>query len=155
GLTVQNFVSAATGIGVAMALTRAFARSGGRDLGNFWVDLTRATLYVLLPLAIVVALTFVALGLPQSLDASFAATTLEGSQQVLATGPVASQEAIKQLGTNGGGFFNVNAAHPFENPNAFSNYLNIVAMLGVSTALVYAFGAILGRRRQGWALISV
>lgn len=155
GLTVQNFVSAATGIGVAMALTRAFVRSGERELGNFWVDLTRATLYVLLPLALVVALAFVAVGLPQSLDASFVATTLEGAQQTIATGPVASQEAIKQLGTNGGGFFNVNAAHPFENPNAFSNYLNIIAMLAVSAALVYAFGQMVGSRRQGWALISV
>ena len=155
GLTVQNFVSAATGIGVAMALTRAFMRSGVDELGNFWVDLTRATLYVLLPLAIVVALVFVAMGLPQSLDASFVATTLEGAQQTIATGPVASQEAIKQLGTNGGGFFNVNAAHPFENPSAFSNYLNIIAMLSVSSALVYAFGQMVGSRRQGWALILV
>jgi K+-transporting ATPase ATPase A chain len=155
GLTVQNFVSAATGIAVAMALTRAFVRSGVHELGNFWVDLTRATLYVLLPLAIVVALVFVALGLPQSLDATFAATTLEGAQQIIATGPVASQEAIKQLGTNGGGFFNVNAAHPFENPSAFSDYLNIVAMLTVSAAMVYAFGQMVGSRRQGWALLSV
>ena len=155
GLTVQNFVSGATGIGVAMALTRAFVRSGVNELGNFWVDLTRATLYVLLPLAIVVALVFVAMGLPQSLDPSFVATTLEGAQQTIAIGPIASQEAIKQLGTNGGGFLNVNAAHPFENPNAFSNYLNITAMLGVSAALVYAFGQMVGSRRQGWALISV
>lgn len=155
GLTMQNFVSAATGIAVAMALTRGFVRSGVDALGNFWVDLTRATLYVLLPLAIVVALIFVALGLPQSLDASFVATTLEGAQQTIATGPVASQEAIKQLGTNGGGFFNVNAAHPFENPSAFSNYLNIIAMLSVSSALVYAFGQMVGSRRQGWALLSV
>lgn len=155
GLTVQNFVSAATGIGVAMAVTRAFMRAGVNELGNFWVDLTRATLYVLLPLAIVVALVFVAMGLPQSLDASFVATTLEGAQQTIATGPVASQEAIKQLGTNGGGFFNVNAAHPFENPNAFSNYLNIIAMLSISAALVYSFGQMVGNRRQGWALISV
>ncbi|HTN60892.1 MAG TPA: potassium-transporting ATPase subunit KdpA [Devosia sp.] len=155
GLTVQNFVSAATGIAVAMALTRAFMRSGAQTLGNFWVDLTRATLYVLLPPAIVVALVFVALGLPQTLDASFVATTLEGAQQTIAIGPVASQEAIKQLGTNGGGFFNVNAAHPFENPSAFSNYLNIIAMLSVSAALVYAFGQMVGSRRQGWALLSV
>jgi K+-transporting ATPase ATPase A chain len=155
GLTVQNFVSAATGIGVAMALTRAFVRSGVGELGNFWVDLTRATLYVLLPLAIIIALAFVAMGLPQSLDASFVATTLEGTQQTIAIGPAASQEAIKQIGTNGGGFFNVNAAHPFENPSAFSNYLNIIAMLSVSAALVYAFGEMVGSRRQGWALISV
>lgn len=155
GLTVQNFVSAATGIAVAMALTRAFISSGAHELGNFWVDLTRATLYVLLPLAIVVALAFVAMGVPQSLDASIAATTLEGVQQAISTGPVATQEAIKQLGTNGGGFFNTNAAHPFENPTAFSNYLNIVAMLSVSAALVYAFGQMVGSRRQGWALLSV
>lgn len=155
GLTVQNFVSAATGIAVAMALTRAFVRSGVHELGNFWVDLTRATLYVLLPLAVVVALAFVAMGLPQGLDASFVATTLEGAQQTISTGPVASQEAIKQLGTNGGGFFNTNAAHPFENPSAFSNYLNIVAMLAVSSALLYAFGQMVGNRRQGWALIAV
>lgn len=155
GLTVQNFVSAATGIAMALALTRAFARSGAQTVGNFWVDLTRATLYVLLPLAIVVALAFVIMGLPQTLDASVGATTLEGAQQTIALGPVASQEAIKQLGTNGGGFFNVNAAHPFENPTALSNYLNIVAMLGVSAALVYAFGQMVGDRRQGWAFLSV
>lgn len=155
GLTVQNFLSAATGIAVAMAVTRAFMRSNASALGNFWVDMTRATVYVLLPLSVVVALAFVAMGLPQNLDANFVATTLEGAQQTIATGPVASQEAIKQLGTNGGGFFNVNAAHPFENPNAFSNYLNIIAMLSISLALVYSFGQMVGNRRQGWALISV
>lgn len=155
GLTVQNFLSAATGMAVAIAVTRAFLRSGVTELGNFWVDMTRATLYVLLPLALVVAIAFVAMGLPQTLDAQITAHTLEGARQVIATGPVASQEAIKQLGTNGGGFFNVNAAHPFENPSAFSNYLNIVAMLGVSTALVYTFGALVGSRRQGWAFIAV
>ncbi len=110
---------------------------------------------MLLPLAIIVALAFVAMGLPQTLDASVTATTLEGAQQTIALGPVASQEAIKQLGTNGGGFFNVNAAHPFENPTALSNYLNIVAMLGVSAALVYAFGQMVGDRRQGWAFLAV
>jgi potassium-transporting ATPase potassium-binding subunit len=155
GLTVQNFVSAATGIAMALALTRAFARSGAQTVGNFWVDLTRSTLYVLLPLAIVVAIAFVAMGLPQTLDASVTATTMEGAPQTLAFGPVASQEAIKQFGTNGGGFFNVNAAHPFENPTALSNYLNIVAMLGVSAALVYAFGQMVGDRRQGWAFLAV
>jgi K+-transporting ATPase ATPase A chain len=155
GLTVQNFVSAAAGIAMALALTRAFARSAAQTVGNFWVDLTRATLYVLLPLAIIVAIAFVAMGLPQTLDASVTATTVEGAQQTIALGPVASQEAIKQLGTNGGGFFNVNAAHPFENPNALSNYLNIVAMLGVSAALVYAFGQMVGDRRQGWAFLAV
>ncbi len=155
GLTVQNFVSGATGVAVAIALTRAFIGSGVKELGNFWVDLTRATLYVLLPLAIVVALVFVAMGLPQTLTAATAATTLEGANQTIALGPVASQEAIKQLGTNGGGFFNVNAAHPFENPNAFSNYLNIISMLLVPMALAFTFGQLVGNRRQGWAFISV
>jgi K+-transporting ATPase ATPase A chain len=155
GLTVQNFVSTASGIAIALAVTRAFARSGAETVGNFWVDLTRATLYVLLPLSVIVALAFVAMGLPQTLDASVAATTLEGANQTIALGPVASQEAIKQLGTNGGGFFNVNAAHPFENPTALSNYLNIVCMLSISSALVYAFGQMVGDRRQGWALLAV
>ncbi len=154
GLTVQNFLSAATGMALAIAFSRAFVRSKVSTLGNFWVDMTRATLYVLLPIAIVVALAFVAMGLPQTLDASVTATTLEGSQQVIALGPVASQEAIKQLGTNGGGFYNVNAAHPFENPTAWSNYLNIFAMLSISAALAYTFGQMVGNRRQGWALIS-
>ena len=154
GLTVQNFLSAATGIAIAMAVTRAFSRSKAQTVGNFWVDVTRATLYVLLPLAIIVALVFVAMGLPQTLDASVTATTVEGAHQTIALGPVASQEAIKQLGTNGGGFFNVNAAHPFENPTALSNYLNIVAMLSVSAALVYAFGQGVGDRRQGWAFLA-
>ncbi|MBO3761627.1 potassium-transporting ATPase subunit KdpA [Ciceribacter sp. L1K22] len=154
GLTVQNFLSAATGMALAVAVTRALARSKVSTLGNFWVDATRATLYVLLPMAIVVALAFVALGLPQTLQGSVTATTLEGANQVISLGPVASQEAIKQLGTNGGGFFNVNAAHPFENPTAWSNYLNIFAMLSISASLVYTFGQMVGNRRQGWALIS-
>jgi len=154
GLTVQNFLSAATGMALAIAVTRALARSKVSTLGNFWVDMMRATLYVLLPLAIVVALAFVAMGLPQTLDAAVTATTLEGTDQVISLGPVASQEAIKQLGTNGGGFFNVNAAHPFENPTAWSNYLNIFAMLSISAAMVYTFGQMVGNRRQGWALIS-
>ncbi len=155
GLTVQNFVSAAAGIAMALAVTRAFVRSSAKTVGNFWVDLTRATLYVLLPLAIIVALAFVAMGLPQTLDAATSATTLEGANQTIALGPIASQEAIKQLGTNGGGFLNVNAAHPFENPGALSNYLNIAAMLLVTGALVYAFGVMVGDRRQGWAFLAV
>ncbi|TCV73823.1 K+-transporting ATPase ATPase A chain [Neorhizobium sp. R1-B] len=154
GLTVQNFLSAAIGLALAIAVTRALARSKVSTLGNFWVDVTRATLYVLLPLAIVVALAFVAMGLPQTLAGSVTATTLEGANQVISLGPVASQEAIKQLGTNGGGFFNVNAAHPFENPTAWSNYLNIFAMLSISAAMAYTFGQMVGNRRQGWALIS-
>jgi K+-transporting ATPase ATPase A chain len=154
GLTVQNFLSGAVGIAMAMAFTRAFMRSQATTLGNFWVDMTRATLYVLVPLALVIALVFVWTGVPQTLDASVTATTLEGAQQVISLGPVASQEAIKQLGTNGGGFFNANAAHPFENPTAFSNYINIFAMLCVSSALVYTFGQMVGNRRQGWVLLS-
>ncbi|WP_313591771.1 potassium-transporting ATPase subunit KdpA [Agrobacterium cavarae] len=154
GLTVQNFLSAAVGMALAIALTRAFVRSQASTLGNFWVDMTRATLYVLLPIAVIVALAFVAMGLPQTMDASVTATTLEGSQQVISLGPVASQEAIKQLGTNGGGFFNANAAHPFENPTALSNYLNIFSMLAISAAFIYTFGQMVGSRRQGWVLLS-
>jgi potassium-transporting ATPase potassium-binding subunit len=154
GLTVHNFLSAATGMALAIAFTRAFTRSRIATLGNFWVDMTRATLFVLLPLSIVTAIVFVAMGLPQTLQASISATTLEGAHQIISLGPVASQEAIKQLGTNGGGFFNANAAHPFENPTAFSNYLNMFAMLSISAALVYTFGQMVGNRRQGWAMIS-
>lgn len=154
GLAVHNFVSAATGIALAMALTRAFSRSGATTVGNFWVDLTRSTLYVLLPIAIVIGIAFMALGLPQTLDGSVTATTLEGAQQTMALGPIASQEAIKQLGTNGGGFLNANAAHPFENPNAISNFINIFAMLMVTSALVYSFGEMVRNRRQGWAILA-
>jgi K+-transporting ATPase ATPase A chain len=154
GLTVHNFLSAATGMALAVAFTRALARSKVSTLGNFWVDMTRATLFVLLPMAVVVTIAFVAMGLPQTLEASVTATTLEGAQQVISLGPVASQEAIKQLGTNGGGFFNVNAAHPFENPTAWSNYLNMFAMLSISAAMVYTFGQMVGNRRQGWALLA-
>jgi K+-transporting ATPase ATPase A chain len=154
GLAVQNFLSAATGIALAIAVTRAFSRSKADTIGNFWVDATRATLYVLLPLSILLTVAFVLLGLPQTMDGSATATTLEGARQVITLGPVASQEAIKQLGTNGGGFFNANAAHPFENPNAITNYLNILAMMSISTALVYTFGQMAGNRRQGWVLMT-
>ena len=154
GLTVQNFVSAATGIALAVAVTRAFARSGAKALGNFWVDLTRATLYVLLPLSVVVAIAYAAAGVPQTLLAHVDATTIEGAKQTIALGPVASQEAIKQLGTNGGGFFNVNAAHPFENPNAWSNILSIWSMLLIPTALTFTFGHMVSDRRQGYALLA-
>ncbi len=153
GLTVQNFLSAATGMALAIAVTRAFARSSTRALGNFWVDMTRATLYVLLPLSIVVAVAFALSGVPQTLAGSVAATTLEGAKQTIALGPIASQEAIKQLGTNGGGFLNANAAHPFENPNAWSNVLSIWSMLLISTALPLTFGRMVGDRRQGMALL--
>jgi potassium-transporting ATPase potassium-binding subunit len=152
GLTVHNFLSAATGIALAVAFTRAFARSNARTLGNFWDDLVKTTLYVLLPISIVIALAFVALGMPQTLAGHVDATTLEGTQQAIAFGPVASQEAIKQLGTNGGGFFNANAAHPFENPSQWSNMLSIFAMLVLSAALPFMFGRMVGDSRQGRAL---
>jgi len=154
GLAAHNFLSAATGIALAFAVTRAFARSRVETLGNFWVDMTRATLFILLPLAFVVAIAFVALGVPQTLAGSVEATTLEGAKQTIALGPLASQEAIKQLGTNGGGFFNANSAHPFENPNAWSNVLQIWAMLVISTALPIAFGRMVGAKRQGYALLA-
>jgi K+-transporting ATPase ATPase A chain len=154
GLAVHNFLSAATGIALAIAVTRAFARASASTLGNFWVDVTRATLYVLLPVAFVVALGFIATGAPQTLAGSFEATTLEGAKQVISVGPMAGQEAIKQLGTNGGGFFNANSAHPFENPNAFANMLQIWAMLAISTALLVTFGKMVGDERQGWTLIA-
>ncbi|MGE0715085.1 MAG: potassium-transporting ATPase subunit KdpA, partial [Alphaproteobacteria bacterium] len=127
GLTVQNFVSAATGIAIAVAVIRGFARASARTLGSFWVDLTRITLYVLIPACIVLTLVFVWQGMPQTLDGTFDATTLEGAKQTIAVGPVASHEAIKMLGTNGGGFFNANSAHPFENPTPFSNFVEMVA----------------------------
>ncbi|PPE77895.1 potassium-transporting ATPase subunit KdpA, partial [Kaistia algarum] len=154
GLTVQNFLSAATGLALAVALVRAFARSGSPTVGNFFVDMTRSVLYVLLPLAIVCALVQVWMGVPQTLDAATTVTTLEGAKQTIALGPVASQIAIKQLGTNGGGFFNANAAHPFENPTALSNALEIWQMLVISTAIIFAFGRTIGDRRQARALIA-
>ncbi len=154
GLTVHNFVSAATGLAMAFALVRGFARAESATLGNFWVDLTRATLYVLLPFAIVLALALVALGVPQTLAGSIEATTLEGARQAIAIGPVASQEAIKELGTNGGGFFNANSAHPFENPNALSNLLEIFGLLLVPFASVFAFGRAVLDPRQGRAIAA-
>jgi K+-transporting ATPase ATPase A chain len=153
GLTVQNFLSAATGLALAVALVRGFARSRAAGVGNFFVDVTRSTLYVLLPLAFVTAIALVALGMPQTLQGSAPVTTLEGGQQILGLGPVASQVAIKQLGTNGGGFFNANAAHPFENPSALTNFLQTWQMLVVATALVFAFGRLVGDRRQGRAIL--
>lgn len=155
GLTVQNFLSAATGIAIAMALTRAFARSSAKTIGNFWVDLTRCTLYVLLPLSVLAALTLVLLGVPQTLSAYVEIATLEGVKQTLAVGPVASQLAIKQLGTNGGGFFNVNSAHPFENPNAWSNLLQMWAIIALPAALTYTFGRIVKDTRQGWVVLGI
>ncbi len=155
GLTVHNFLSAATGIALAIALVRGFARRSAQGVGNFWVDLTRCTLYILLPMSIVVALALIACGMPQNLSAYTEATTLDGVKQVIAQGPVASQIAIKQLGTNGGGFFNVNSAHPFENPNAISNLIEMWSILAISAALTYTFGRMVGNTRQGWALFAV
>jgi len=154
GLTVHNFLSAATGVVLAVALTRAFVRSKASTIGNFWVDLTRVILYVLLPLSVVVAILYGLSGVPQTLAGSVEATTLEGARQTIALGPIASQEAIKQLGTNGGGFFNANSAHPFENPSAWSNMLAIWSMLVISVALVFMFGAMVSDRRQGHALLA-
>lgn len=152
GLTVHNFVSAATGLAMAFALVRGFSRAESSTIGNFWVDLTRSTLYVLLPLSVVVALILVALGVPQTLAGSVEATTLEGGKQVISIGPVASQEAIKELGANGGGFFNANSAHPFENPNAWSNMLEIWAILVTPFATALAFGRAALDFRQGRAI---
>jgi K+-transporting ATPase ATPase A chain len=154
GLTVHNFVSAGSGLAMAFAFVRGFSRTESPTIGNFWVDLTRATLYFLLPLSIVFALVLVALGVPQTLEGSIDATTLEGVHQSISIGPVASQEAIKELGTNGGGFFNVNSAHPFENPNAFSNMLEIWALLVVPFATVFAFGRTVLDTRQSQAIAS-
>ena len=154
GLTVHNFLSAATGIALVIAVIRGFTRRSAQTIGNFWVDLTRATLYVMLPLSIVVALALIASGMPQNLSAYTEATTLEGAKQLIAQGPVASQIAIKQLGTNGGGFFNVNSAHPFENPNAISNFIEMWSILAISAALTYTFGRMVRDQRQGWALFA-
>lgn len=154
GFTVQNFASAATGIALAIALIRAFSRASGKAIGNFWVDLTRATLYVLLPICIVLTLVFVYLGVPQTLGPYVNATTLEGAQQTIAVGPVASQLAIKMLGTNGGGFFNANSAHPFENPDAISNLIQMLAIFAIGAALTNVFGRMVGNQRQGWAILG-
>jgi K+-transporting ATPase ATPase A chain len=155
GLTHQNFLSAATGIALAVALIRGFSRSSMRTIGNFWVDVTRCTLYVLLPICIVYALFLVWQGMPQTLGAYVEATTLEGAKQTIAVGPVASQVAIKMLGTNGGGFFNANAAHPFENPTALSNFVQMISIFALGAALTNVFGRMVGDQRQGWAILAV
>jgi potassium-transporting ATPase potassium-binding subunit len=154
GLAVQNFASAATGIALAVVLIRGFSRRSARTVGNFWTDMTRATLHVLLPLSVLIALALVWQGVPQNFDAYTAATTLEGAQQTIAQGPVASQEAIKMLGTNGGGFFNANSAHPFENPTPFSNLIQMVAIFAIGAALTNTFGRMVGDERQGWAILA-
>jgi len=155
GLTVQNFVSAAAGIAVAIAFTRGFARRSAATLGNFWVDLTRATLYLLLPISIVAALVMIASGVPQAMPDMVEWTTVGGELQRVALGPVASQEAIKMLGTNGGGIFNANSAHPFENPTAFTSLLQVVLIFAIPAALTHTFGRMVGNARQGWAIFAV
>src|SRR5437660_2456055 len=154
GLTQQNFLSAATGIVLAVALIRGFARASMRTIGNFWVDVTRCTLYILLPICIVYTLCLVAQGMPQTLGPYVEATTLEGAKQTIAVGPVASQIAIKMLGSNGGGFFNANAAHPFENPTALSNFVQMISIFAIGAALTNVFGRMVGNERQGWALLA-
>lgn len=154
GLTVQNFLSAAVGIAVAIAFARGFARKGASTIGNFWVDMTRATLYLLLPISIVLAVVFIALGMPQTLAGSLQATTLEGANQDIAVGPVASQIAIKMLGTNGGGFFNANAAHPFENMGPIVNLIQMLSIFAIGAGLTITFGRMVGDERQGWALLA-
>lgn len=154
GLTVQNFVSAGAGLAVAAAVARAFAADRGESLGNFWVDLTRVVLYVLLPLSLVTALALVAAGVPQSLLANVTAKTLEGADQIIALFPVASQEAIKQWGTNGGGIFNVNSAHPFENPTPLTNLIEVVSLNALAFGTVIAFGRVAGARKEARALLA-
>jgi K+-transporting ATPase ATPase A chain len=164
GLTVQNFMSAAVGIAIAIAFIRGFVRHNARTLGNFWVDMTRAILYVLLPLAIVVAMILVWQGDPQTFSPTVNATLTQSIQdsngnavtaQQIAVGPVASQIAIKHLGTNGGGFFNANAAHPFENPSPLSNFILMISELVIAVSLTYTFGKMVGDTRQGWMLLTV
>ena len=154
-LTVHNFVSAATGIVLAIVLIRGFARRSMQTLGNFWVDLTRCVVYLLLPISIVVGLVLIACGTPQNLSAYTDVATLEGAKQVIAQGPVASQEVIKMLGTNGGGFFNANSAHPYENPTALTNLIQMVLIFSIGGALTNVFGRMVGSQRQGWAIFAV
>jgi K+-transporting ATPase ATPase A chain len=154
GLTFHNFVSAATGIALAIALVRGFARHQGKTIGNFWVDLVRCTLRILMPLSLVIALVLVWQGVPQNLHPYVHATTVEGGEQVIPQGPVASQEAIKQLGTNGGGFFNANSAHPYENPTPFANLVAMLAIFAIGAPLTYTFGRMVKDQRQGWAILG-
>jgi len=154
GLTHQNYLSAATGIVLAVALIRGFARHSVRTVGNFWVDMTRCTLYILIPICVPFALFLVWQGIPQTLGPYVDATTLEGAKQTIAVGPVASQIAIKMLGTNGGGFFNANAAHPFENPTALSNFVQVISIFAIGAALTNVLGRMVGDQRQGWAVLA-
>jgi potassium-transporting ATPase potassium-binding subunit len=153
-LAIHNFLSAATGIAIAFALFRGFARRQAGGVGNFWADLTRVTLYILLPICVVYTLYLVLSGVPQTFAMSIDATTLEGAKQTLSLGPVASQEAIKMLGTNGGGFFNANSAHPFENPGAVTNLVEMLSIFLIGVGLTYTFGKAMGDTRQGWAILG-
>src|SRR5262245_40901779 len=153
-LAFHNFISAAVGIALAVALVRGIARRSAGRLGNFWADLVRGTLYVLLPLSLVVALIMVQQGVIQNFRPYLEVTTLEGAKQTISMGPVASQEAIKQLGTNGGGFFNANAAHPFENPTPWSNFWSMFTIFAIPSALTWLLGRMTGRQRHGWAVLS-
>ena len=154
GLTMHNFVSAATGSVLAVALVRGFARHAATTIGNFWVDLVRCTLWILIPLSLVLALVLVWQGVPQNLHPYASATTVEGTEQVIPQGPVASQEAIKEIGTNGGGFFNANSAHPYENPTPFSNLLEMLAIFSIGASFTYTFGRMVRDQRQGWAILG-
>ena len=154
GLTVQNFVSAATGIAVLLALIRGISRKTTDKIGNFWTDLTRSTLYVLLPLSILFAIVLVGQGVVQNFKSYETVQTLQGAQQVIPMGPAASQIAIKQLGTNGGGFFNANSSHPFENPTPFSNFLEMLAIFLIPAALTFTYGKMVGSARQGWTIFT-
>jgi K+-transporting ATPase ATPase A chain len=154
GVTVQSFMLGATGIAVAIALVRGFSRRSVQTIGNFWVDLTRATLYILLPICFVATLLLVWQGVPQSLDAYVGVNTLDGGKQVMALGPVASQESIKLLSADGGGFFNANSAHPFENPTASTGMLEMLLIFLIGAPLTNTFGRMVGDQRQGWALYA-
>ncbi|MGZ8869236.1 MAG: potassium-transporting ATPase subunit KdpA [Thermoanaerobaculia bacterium] len=154
GLTFHNFVSAATGIALAIALIRAIARGSSKTIGNFWVDLVRSTLWILLPICIVAAVVLMSQGVVMNFNPATEATTLEGAAQKIAQGPVASQEAIKELGTNGGGFFNANSAHPYENPTPFTNLLEMFLILAIGAALCYTLGSMTGKLRHGWAVFA-
>ncbi|MDH7973626.1 potassium-transporting ATPase subunit KdpA [Sphingomonas sp. AR_OL41] len=154
GLTIHNFLSAATGIALAFALFRGFARRESKTVGNFWADCTRVTLYLLLPISIVYAVYLIASGVPQTLASGVDATTLEGVKQTISLGPVASQEAIKMLGTNGGGFFNANSAHPFENPSAMTNFVQMLSIFLIGFGLTWCFGKAVGNTKQGWAILA-
>ncbi len=154
GLTIHNFLSAATGIALAFALFRGFARRESKAIGNFWADMTRVTLYILLPISIVYALFLIASGVPQTMAGVVDVQTLEGAKQSLLLGPVASQEAIKMLGTNGGGFFNANSAHPFENPTALTNLVQMLSIFLIGFGLTWTFGKAVGNTKQGWAILS-